>query len=171
MSDILDMLKSTAAGRARLNQLAIERVESSFAAPAGSAVICDALGCQQHATGEVQIGDEYIASAKLNQHEMTFEPLPASDLFAVLGESAPSRDLTASKTADCIKRDGSQITGFVVTDQWGGIGIIDKSAVRWLTNKEMWWLMHTSAERGGDLDTANAERSGPAAQDSASTLP
>jgi hypothetical protein len=81
----------------------------------------------------------------------------SSALFAVLGDNAPARDLTASKTADCIKRDGSQITGFVVTDQWGGIGIIDKSAVRWLTNKEMWWLMHDSAQIGRELDTANVE--------------
>lgn len=81
--------------------------------------------------------------------------LSTSDLFAVLGDNAPARNLTASKTADCIKRDGSQITGFVVTDQWGGIGIIDKSAVRWLTNKEMWWLMHDSAQIGNNLDTAN----------------
>jgi hypothetical protein len=87
-------------------------------------------------------------------------------LFAVLGDGAPSRDLTASKTADCIKRDGSQITGFVVTDKWGGIGIIDKSAVRWLTDKEWWWLMHTSAESGSNLDTANNKTEGPPSQDS-----
>lgn len=78
--------------------------------------------------------------------------LTAADLSAVLGESAPARDLTAAKTADCLKRDGSQITGFVVTDPAGGVGIIDQSAVRWLKSKELWWLMHTSAERGGDLD-------------------
>ena len=85
------------------------------------------------------------------------ERFTASDLFAVLGDNAPARNLTASKTADCIKRDGSQVTGFVVTDQWGGIGIIDKSAVRWLTNKEMWWLMHDSAQIGNNLDTANSD--------------
>ena len=73
------------------------------------------------------------------------------ELLAALGEDAPARDLTASKAADCSNRDGSQITGFVVTDQWGGIGIIDKSAVRWLTKREMWWLMHDSAQIGQNL--------------------
>jgi hypothetical protein len=100
----------------------------------------------------------------MNTRQTAYEPLPASALFAVLGDNAPARDLTASKTADCIKRDGSQITGFVVTDQWGGIGIIDKSAVRWLTNKEMWWLMHDSAQIGNNLDTANVDVLAPAGE-------
>ena len=103
---------------------------------------------ERHGSGD---GEEKT----MNTLQTAIEPLPASVLFAVLGDGAPSRDLTSSKTADCIKRDGSLITGFVVTDKWGGIGIIDKSAVRWLTNKEWWWLMHTSAESGRDLDTAN----------------
>lgn len=63
-------------------------------------------------------------------------------LRAALGLGAPARDLTASKTAFAIERDGSQITGFVVTDKEGSVGIIDKSACRWLTRQEMWELMH-----------------------------
>ena len=62
----------------------------------------------------------------------------------VLGPTAPARDLTASKTAMIIDRDGSQITGFVLTQPSGGVGIVDKSAVRWLTKDDLWWLMHVS---------------------------
>lgn len=70
------------------------------------------------------------------------KPITKENLLTVLGEMAPSADLTALKTVFCIKRDESQITGFVVTDPWGSIGIIDKSAVRWLTKDEFWKLMH-----------------------------
>jgi hypothetical protein len=40
--------------------------------------------------------------------------------------------LTAEKTAEIMERDGSVVTGFVVTDKYGDIGIIDKGAVRWI---------------------------------------
>ena len=81
---------------------------------------------------------------------------PGKDsLLAVLGESARSRNLTAEKTSICMERDGSQVTGFVVTDKNGGVGIIDKSACRWLEPDEMWWLMHDSAQIGNNLK-ANA---------------
>jgi hypothetical protein len=73
-------------------------------------------------------------------------------LLLALGEDAPCREKTASKTASCIKRDGSQVTGFVITDQFGSVGIIDKSAVRWLSAKEMWWLIHESPELGKPLE-------------------
>jgi len=36
-----------------------------------------------------------------------------------------------------MQRDKSVITGFVVTDPYGNIGIIDKSVVRWIS-KEQW---------------------------------
>ena len=36
-----------------------------------------------------------------------------------------------------MQRDKSVITGFVVTDAYGNIGIIDKSVVRWIS-KEQW---------------------------------
>jgi hypothetical protein len=84
----------------------------------------------------------------------------SNGLFGILGEAAPARRLTAYKTDFILRRDGSQITGFVVTDKYGGIGIIDKSAVRWLTGKEMWWLMHDSAQIGIDL-MPNTGVSGP----------
>lgn len=63
-------------------------------------------------------------------------------LQTLLGD-APAADLTALKTASIIERSGYKITGFVVchplTDERG---IIEMSACRWLSNKEMWWLMH-----------------------------
>ena len=63
-------------------------------------------------------------------------------LLAVMGENPC--ELTAKKTAWMMERDKMQVTGFVVTSPTGLIGIVDKSAVRWLTDKEMWWLMHDS---------------------------
>ena len=41
--------------------------EAQLRAAHCSAVICDMLGCQQHATGEVQIGDEYIPLCELHR--------------------------------------------------------------------------------------------------------
>lgn len=35
-----------------------------------------------------------------------------------------------------------QISGFVVSDEAGARGIIEMSACRWLSNDEMWKLMH-----------------------------
>jgi len=53
--------------------------------------------------------------------------------------------LSADKAAFICDRDGSSISGFVVTNnKTGEIAIIDKSAVRWLSSDEMWWLMHDS---------------------------
>ena len=39
----------------------------SLGAAPGSAVTCDMLGCREHATGEVQIGDEYIPLCELHR--------------------------------------------------------------------------------------------------------
>jgi len=50
--------------------------------------------------------------------------------------------LTAEKTAEIIERDGSVVTGFVVTDKYGDIGIIDKGAVRWIDKKQFFKEMH-----------------------------
>lgn len=63
------------------------------------------------------------------------------ELMHVL-DGAPSPDLTAHKTIACMGRDNSDITGFVLTDPNGLIGIVDKGAVRWLSSEEMWHLMH-----------------------------
>lgn len=66
--------------------------------------------------------------------------------FLSLGADAPSADLTAKKTASILDRDGGQITGFVITQPSGNIGIVDKGAVRWLDKEEMWRLMHPDNE-------------------------
>jgi hypothetical protein len=50
--------------------------------------------------------------------------------------------LTAEKTEEIVERDGSVITGFVVTDKYGDIGIIDKGAVRWIDKKQFFKEMH-----------------------------
>ena len=81
----------------------------------------------------------------------------SGDLLAVMGENPI--ELTAKKTAWMMERDKMQVTGFVVTSPTGLIGIVDKSAVRWLTDKEMWWLMHDSPT---PIMTANADSSQPA---------
>ena len=59
------------------------------------------------------------------------------DLLSILGENAQSKNLTAKKTNEIMQRDKSVITGFVVTDPSGNIGIVDKSVVRWIS-KEQW---------------------------------
>ena len=79
----------------------------------------------------------------------------SGDLLAVMGENPC--ELTATKTAWMMERDKMQVTGFVVTSPTGLIGIVDKSAVRWLTDKEMWWLMHDSPT---PITTANVRISG-----------
>lgn len=54
----------------------------SLAAPYGSAVLCDMIGCREHATGEVQIGDEYIPlceihrKAEMDRLTPRWRPLP-----------------------------------------------------------------------------------------------
>ena len=52
------------------------------------------------------------------------------DLLSILGENAQSKNLTAKKTNEIMQRDKSVITGFVVTDPYGNIGIVDKSVVQ-----------------------------------------
>jgi len=39
----------------------------SFQKKRDLAVICDMIGCQEHATGEVQIGEEYIPLCELHR--------------------------------------------------------------------------------------------------------
>lgn len=63
-------------------------------------------------------------------------------LLEVLDEKAQARDLTAMKTNSILKQGGFKITGFVVTDVAGGVAIIDKSAVRWMTKDHLWEMMH-----------------------------
>jgi hypothetical protein len=65
----------------------------------------------------------------------------AQALLAVLSADAQARHQTAMKTASIMTRD-YKLTGFVVTNPFGHIGIIDKSACRWLTANEMDQLMH-----------------------------
>ncbi len=46
------------------------------------------------------------------------------ELMSVMGQF--DKNLTIEKTAEIIERDGSVVTGFVVTDKYGNVGIIDK---------------------------------------------
>ena len=76
-----------------------------------------------------------------------------TDLLAVLRDACAA-DLTAEKSAVVMKRDGYNITGFVLCHPvTGNRCIVEMSACRWLTKDESWWLMHISKE----LPTANAE--------------
>lgn len=67
-----------------------------------------------------------------------------------MARKAPRHDpqwhpLTESKTQFICQRDGMTVSGFVVTSAaTGECAIIDKSAVRWLSKDELWWLMHES---------------------------
>ena len=70
-----------------------------------------------------------------------------SDLLGVLGNTVQARELTAEKTKSIVDRfEGAQVSGFVVTLKGGNLCIVDKSACRWLTKEELWWLMHESDE-------------------------
>jgi len=76
----------------------------------------------------------------------------AESLFRVMGEAA-SAHLTAKKAAGfCEMGVGWQISGFVIyKPETHERCIVEMSACRWLTNKEMWWLMHDSAQHDRQL--------------------
>ncbi len=59
--------------------------------------------------------------------------------MSVMGQF--DKNLTIEKTAEIIKRDGSVITGFVVTDKYGNVGIIDKGAVKWIDKAKFYDMM------------------------------
>jgi hypothetical protein len=61
------------------------------------------------------------------------------ELMSVMGQF--DKNLTIEKTAEIIKRDGSVITGFVVTDKYGNVGIIDKGAVKWIDKAKFYDMM------------------------------
>ena len=71
----------------------------------------------------------------------------------------PAGQLTAQKTASVVDSHKFKISGFVLYNEaTNSRCIIEMSAVRWLKNEEMWWLMHTSANLGvPDLDKINIE--------------
>jgi hypothetical protein len=53
-------------------------------------------------------------------------------------------DLTAEKTARILE-DGYEITGFVLkNEKYKTVCIVSRSAVRWLDDDEMYWLMQNS---------------------------
>jgi hypothetical protein len=70
------------------------------------------------------------------------------ELMYVMGQFG--KNLTAEKTAEIIERDGSVVTGFVVTDKYGNVGIIDKGAVRWIDKDKFYGMMHNEIEFNGD---------------------
>ena len=67
---------------------------------------------------------------------------PFLQLLEIVTDKERSNVLTAEKTANIIERDNSVITGFVVTDKYGDVGIIDKGAVRWIDKKQFFKEMH-----------------------------
>ena len=62
------------------------------------------------------------------------------ELMSVMGQF--DKNLTIEKTAEIIKRAGRVITGFVVTDKYGNVGIIDKGAVKWIDKAKFYGMMH-----------------------------
>lgn len=70
------------------------------------------------------------------------------ELMYVMGQFG--KNLTAEKTAEIIERDGSVVTGFVVTDKYGNVGIIDKGAVKWIDKAKFYGMMHNEIEFNGD---------------------
>lgn len=62
-------------------------------------------------------------------------------LLDIVTNTERSNILTAEKTAIIIERDNSDITGFVVTDKYGNVGIINKGAVKWIDKQEFFVMM------------------------------
>lgn len=53
--------------------------------------------------------------------------------------------MTIEKAEWIMERDKMIVTGFMLTcPKTGEVGIVDKSAVRWLSKEDWWWLMHVS---------------------------
>jgi hypothetical protein len=71
-------------------------------------------------------------------------------LLEIVTDKERCNILTAEKTAEIIERDGSVVTGFVVTDKYGNVGIIDKGAVRWIDKTKFNNMMHNEIEFNGD---------------------
>jgi hypothetical protein len=62
-------------------------------------------------------------------------------LLDIVTNTERNNMLTAEKTANIIERDNSDITGFVVTDKYGNVGIINKGAVKWIDKQEFFVMM------------------------------
>ena len=62
-------------------------------------------------------------------------------LLDIVTDTERSNILTAEKTATIIERDAVDITGFVVTDKYGNVGIINKGAVKWIGKQEFFVMM------------------------------
>ena len=62
-------------------------------------------------------------------------------LLDIVTNTERSNILTAEKTATIIERDNVDITGFVVTDKYGNVGIINKGAVKWIGKQEFFAMM------------------------------
>ena len=80
-------------------------------------------------------------------------------LLEILGD-IQAASLTAQKTVSVQERDGYEITGFVLSSTDGSRCIIEKSAVRWISKEEMWWLMQISEKpipNAGTLATRGLE--------------
>jgi len=65
-----------------------------------------------------------------------------SELLSILSDSKFKKELTAKKTAELLESKKYVVTGFVITDVNGDIGIVDKSAVRWLDKHDFFSMMH-----------------------------
>ena len=63
-------------------------------------------------------------------------------MISTLIDNIDVKDLTVKKTETIIQRDKSVITGFVLTDESGNVGVVDKGAVRWFTKEQWWQLLH-----------------------------
>ncbi len=86
-------------------------------------------------------------------------PCSAESLFEVMGETA-STHLTAKKVAGILEMGvGWQVSGFVLHQPDSNARVIvEMSACRWLTNEEMWWLMHDSAQLDRQLLPNDADQ-------------
>ena len=85
----------------------------------------------------------------ISQFPLTTMSEKLEQLQGIMGE-APGARQTAAKTLSLVKRGtiqgGYSITGFVLSTKAGDRCIIEMGASRWLSDAEMWWFMHDSAQ-------------------------
>ena len=94
-------------------------------------------GVAKEANAEVLVLD--LGTVKITVQVNTDSNAPAAEHLKTI---CPDQ-LTCEKTATVAKRDGHQITGFILCHpQTGERAIVELSTVRWLSKDHAWKLMH-----------------------------
>jgi hypothetical protein len=137
---------------ARAELAALKDVEAKLIQSRGS------LHCQTEFANKWQYswyteGREGHAQVNYSVEDTPFKavlPTLKAEPQPTLHPDAPNRELTLQKVESIMQR-GYQITGFMLLSEHGH-GIVDMSAVRWLTKDEWWKIMHEAEPQPVPLD-------------------